>query len=383
MEVVNSHQLGPLDFIAKMLQADLRPYIDQYVKDRTLAAPVVVEFDPTTACNFQCPECISLNLLNKGEFSPQRTREMLNDFHRAGVRGVIFIGGGEPLAHTGMPDPIAHAKALGMAVGLTTNGTLIGKYLNVIAECVSWTRVSVDAASQATFSSFRPSRMPDSFHRVLTNIELLAKAKTGLLGYSFLVMERVNDAGMVTTNAHEIVKAALLARDTGCDYFELKPMVDEHHNLIQLSDYTRNLVLAAIGQIADIETENFRIVYPKSMSHVMISAETDQPKRYTSCPTIEMRTVVTPSGIYPCPYKRGHSENKLGSAHLSFAEFWPSAERKDRTHRIDPSRDCPFYCIRHESNLLLTALANLFHDGVDALSYLISVSDLGAADIFL
>ena len=61
----------------------------------------------------------------------------------------------------------------------------------------------------------------------------LARTKQGLLGYCFLVVERARSNGDVLSNAGEIYEAAEIAMDIGCDYFEVKPMVDTQHNLIE------------------------------------------------------------------------------------------------------------------------------------------------------
>ncbi len=368
-----------LNFVAKLMQPSLRGRVEEYVHTRTTSGPLIVEFDPTTACNFTCPECISFLLLNKGQIEATRTLALIDEFHRAGVKGVIFIGGGEPLAQKGMPAPILRCHEHGIKVGLTTNGSLIGRHLEAIAQCVSWTRVSVDAANQSTFSTFRPSNIPDSFAKVTQNIELLAKSKIGLLGYSFLLIERDTFDGMVT-NAHEVYEAARLARELGCDYFEYKPMVDEHHNLIPLSQEVRTSLAEQIERMKSLDTDSFRVIAPDSIEHLLIGTDRDQPKNYTTCPTMEMRTLITPKGIYPCPYKRGYEDVKLGDIDVQFDEYWTSDQRREMAAKVNPSRDCPFYCIRHDMNVMLLELAHSYDGGVDLLPHMVG-TEIG--DVFI
>lgn len=316
-----------LSFVTKLLQPSLRGRVEEYMRTRTTLGPLVVEFDPTTACNFTCPECISVSLLNKEKIEITRTLALIDEFHRAGVKGIIFIGGGEPLAQQGMPAPILRCRELGISVGLTTNGSLVGRYIEAISECVSWTRVSVDAACQKTFSIFRPSSIRDSFQKITDNIRLLAKYKKGLLGYSFMLIERKSLNGETVTNIHEIYEAARLARELGCDHFEYKPMVDKYHNLIPLSNCAKKSLVEQIAKMQSLNTESFRVIAPSSISHLLNEANKDQPKKYTTCPAMEMRTLVTPKGIYPCPYKRGHDEMKLGDIDVQFDEYWTSEKR--------------------------------------------------------
>lgn len=369
-----------LSFVAKLLQQSLRGRVEEYVHTRTTSGPLVVEFDPTTACNFTCPECISILLLNKGNIEIARTLALIDEFHRAGVKGVIFIGGGEPLAQQGMPAPILRCREHGISVGLTTNGSLIGRYLEAISECVSWTRVSVDAACQETFSIFRPSSIRDSFRRVTTNIGLLAKSKKGLLGYSFLMIERNSLGEETATNVHEIYEAARLARELGCDYFEYKPMVDKHHNLIPLSECARKSLAEQMTKMQPLNTESFRVIAPDSITHLLNGTSRDQPKKYTTCPAMEMRTLITPKGIYPCPYKRGYDEVKLGDIDVRFDEYWTSEKRRQLAAKIDPGKDCPFYCIRHDMNVMLLSLAQAYENGIDLLPYMVGAED---GDVFI
>lgn len=366
------HPPGELDFVDKLLQPEARSRVEELVKKGRTRGPFIVEFDPTTVCNFACPECISIGLLNKGQINPNRVIELINEFSIAGVRGIIFIGGGEPLAHSSMPQPIIHAHKLGMSVGLTTNGSLVDRYIDTIAECIKWTRFSVDAATEPTFNTFRPSHIKNAFSKVISNIERLAKVKKGKIGYSFLLLER-SDHDKVLTNCHELLEAAKLAKNIGCDYFEFKPSVDAHHHLIPLSQPMKAMLAQQMKLLGNLETANFRIIYPKSIEHLFTSKSPDQPKSYTSCPTIELRTVVTSKGIYPCPYKRGSEHNLMGSPDIKFDEYWVSTERIAKAREVNPKVDCTFFCIRHEMNDFLNNLSSAYIEGIDLLKDLMEI----------
>ena len=370
---------SPLNLTAKLLQPKLRDQLRTFVNHKTLSGPIIIEFDPTSNCNFTCPECISSNLLNKGEIPKDRLSNLLHEFFESGVKGIIFIGGGEPLAHTIMPIPILQASDLGMSIGLTTNGSLIGRYQNEIAERIQWTRVSMDAGNQRTFDEVRPSKMPQSFTKVVKNIEALNKRKKGIVGYSFLIMER-STTNNYFTNCGELIQAAKIAKEIGCDYFEFKPVVDMNHHLIPFSDNMHLLISQQLPQLHELEDDNFRVVYPSSITNLLQGNDPDQPKQYDTCPVLELRTVVTPSGIYPCPYKRGDSDRMLGSIDGNFQEVWNSAARREKSFEINPNKECPFYCIRHESNILLNLLVDAYNEGVNVLPFL---AELAISDVFI
>lgn len=368
-----------LNFIDKTLNPKVRSKVGEFVKMGKTSGPVIVEFDPTSNCNFSCPECISSELLNNGQLSPEKVEKLIYQFHKTGVLGIIFIGGGEPLAHSSMPKPIVLAHELGMSIGLTTNGSLIGRYKSEIANCVSWTRVSLDAGTESTHNIYRPSRIKGAFSKIIASMAELAKNKKGILGYSFLIIQRNNI--IEETNCNELFMAGKLARDIGCDYFEFKPAADDKHHLIPLSTAARNSLISQMEKLDKLNTQDFKVIYPQSITHLMNNQDSaDQPKNYHICPSIELRTVVTPSGIYPCPYKRGVVN--IGEVPKDFNEYWNSKERIRDIQKVDPSRDCSFHCIRHESNQLLNILSTAYRNGIDLMEYLVAKEDTGE-DIFL
>lgn len=357
------------DYLRKLLRQDNVTKLRDFVDGR-LSGPLIVEFDPTTACNFSCPECISADLLNQDSISESRIKDLIEEFSRAGVQGVIFIGGGEPLAHKAMPRPIRWTYEHGMAVGLTTNGSLIERHMDTLAECVHWTRVSMDAGTPETFQLFRPNKMKDAFASILRAMEALSKKKKGALGYSFLVMQRRTPAGMIS-NVTEIFEAARIAKDTGCDYFEYKPMVDTIHYLVPFDAEFNKIIREQHELCLTLRDRKFDIIAPRSITHLAEKENPVQPKAYTQCPAMELRTLVTPSGIYPCPYMRGRADKKLGSVDDGpFDEFWISGARKEAARKTNPSVDCQFYCIRHHTNVFMDAMQSLEEQKIPVLSHL-------------
>jgi sulfatase maturation enzyme AslB (radical SAM superfamily) len=318
-------------------------------------APVVVELDVTTFCDLACPECISGGLLNNGRFSDHKLLTLAAEMAEAGVKAVILIGGGEPLLHPAVGRVMEILAQRDVAIGLTTNGTQIHRYLEQIADCVLWTRVSVDAASPEIYNLFRPRRggTRDAFSAVIANIQALADAKQGILGYSFLLMARRDAATsrILHHNFGDVANAARLARDLGCDYIEFKPEYDLGHHLVAQPEELRVSLRGELSEAVALQTDSFHVIAPPHLSRVLLGEPLDQPKSYRSCPTTELRTLLTPSGAYLCPYHRGNPSARYGDpAELGFRALWDSPERRRASRRIDPSNDCGFNCIRHESN---------------------------------
>jgi MoaA/NifB/PqqE/SkfB family radical SAM enzyme len=352
---------GRLDLAGKLFQASLWPGVQAVANGDTLAAPLVVELDPTSFCDMRCPECISIELLNDARFPRERLLSLAKEFADLGVRAVILIGGGEPLMHNAIGDAIDILGAAGIAVGLTTNGTMIDRYLAPIAAFGAWTRVSVDAGTAETFERFRPHRTGrNAFDQVIGNMRRLAAVKTGSLGYSFLLVARTTAAGdVVESNFGDVAAAAALARDIGCDYFEVKPTYDLAHFLVAQPPALGELLADQLHRAHETAGDGFEVLSPRTLSTVMDERQYVEPKDYHHCPVAELRTLVTATGAYVCPYHRGNPRARYGNPLAeTFAEMWSGQRRHEVKTGIDPAADCRFHCIRHQSNVLLLRMAH-------------------------
>ncbi len=331
--------------------------------------PLVVELDTTEACDLACPGCISQDIMvSNNRFSNERLLELGQEFYESGVKAVVLIGGGEPLAHPAVGDLINYLGEHDIHIGITTNGTFIKKYLNEIAKYSSWTRVSVDASSVGLFDKLRPSKSGKSkFEFIIENMRMLAEVKTGKLGFSYLVQTEADGPG-VHSNVHEIYSAAELARDIGCDYFEVKPSYqfreDIEHALMKHDSSLMEEAKAEIERLDELETDDFTILKAINLAYSLEGISEDQPKSYSKCPATELRTLVCPSGAFVCPYWRGKDNMKIGNLHTtSFADMWSSERRKEVMDYLDPGKHCSFHCLRHESNTTVIDLVESAEKG--------------------
>ncbi|WP_147695435.1 radical SAM protein [Vogesella mureinivorans] len=349
----------PLSLVEKLKQETVQEYIQRFLWNKSNTAPFVVELDPTTACNLACHDCISANLLNQGGIDGERLLRLAQEFAQHGVRAVVLIGGGEPMAHPKFGELVRALHQSGIKVGVTTNGTLMHRYMDECTQMTDWLRVSVDAGSEDVFSEFRPHASGKSqFPLVIDNMRKMAANKRGLLGYSFLLLTKYNTDGSIqSTNAVDIEKAAVLAKEIGCDYFEVKPAFDMMHFLQQQDKSVVELVNAQLKKIRELADDHFKIIAPFTLEEALNGVGV-QIKPYNRCLTAELRTVITPSGAYVCPYHRGNLNMRIGDiAKVSLEELWKGDRRNKVMERVDPAKHCTFHCIRHESNLLLEKMA--------------------------
>ena len=379
---------------AKLYQEKVLNKIKNDLVDGDNKAPFVIELDPTTVCDLACPGCISGDLLNQKNpldrgFSKDKMSEITDDIIKSKVTAVILIGGGEPLGHPTTIELIKKLGENGIQIGLTTNGTLMGKNIDIIAKYVSWTRVSMDAGTDEMFKNLRPTRLGKSkFNIVIENMRALAKKKVGILGYSFLI--RTKEDGLIEnaagasiglinhTNIYEIYEAAKLAKDIGCDYLEVKPSYDDFHQIVMHSEKDMKVAKAQIEMAKTLEDQNFRILESVMLESSLNREEIgNQEKKYSHCPSAQLRTLITPSGAYVCPYFRGESSKKIGDLRFeTLSEMWNGEKRKSVMKKLDPSKDCKsLHCIRHETNTQLENIMNMIKDKKEIKEKILSKKD--------
>jgi len=342
----------PLNLPLKLYQKSIFEGVLVVSRGESLKRPLVVELDPTSFCDLACPECISKPLLNRSRFTRERMIEIAEELVAAGVRAVILIGGGEPLLHAATSGVLRILGEAGVAIGVTTNGTQIDRHLTHLSQYATWTRVSVDAGTAETYEKFRPSRSGRNvFADIIENMRLLARNKRGKLGYSYLLTARGHEPNHPVHNFDEVLQAATLARDIGCDYFEVKPSYDMEHFLINQSKELREILSTQLSDLTTLANDSFKVLRPRNLDVIVDNDNNQETKDYRRCQISELRTLITPAGLYVCPYHRGDARFYFGDlASTSFEQIWQSDKRKDVMSHLDPSQHCQFHCIRHQSN---------------------------------
>ena len=107
----------------------------------------------------------------------------------------------------------------------------------------------------------------------------------------------------------------------------------------------------AIEKVNELENENFKILHAINLEDSLKGVLSKQDKEYSHCPSVNLRTLITPKGVYACPYWRGKDDYKLGDiTEQSFQSVWSSLKKKNMIDNLDPSKLCNFHCLRHTTN---------------------------------
>ncbi len=132
--------------------------------------PVVV-WNCTPACNLACSHCYAAHAGEQRVLTTEQALAVIDDLAAFGAP-VILFSGGEPFARPDIHTLAAHAKAKGIRVTFSTNGTLIddaqADWIRDLG--VSYVGISIDG-TEAIHDEFR--RCPGAYQRSLAAIRRL------------------------------------------------------------------------------------------------------------------------------------------------------------------------------------------------------------------
>jgi len=142
------------------------------------------------------------------EFLPRRAILRFEEIHRVvrifadlGVKKVRLTGG-EPLLRHDLPQLVGMlAEVEGIELALTTNGALLPKYAQALADAgLRRVTVSLDSLDEATFQELNDAEFPVA--RVLEGIDAAERAGLGPLKINAMVRRGVNEDAIVDLARH-------------------------------------------------------------------------------------------------------------------------------------------------------------------------------------
>lgn len=377
------------DFSGKLTQASLLPQVIDYVRWQAAvragdtdaappdAAPISINLDLTTACNYRCDHCIDWDILNSGvQHKEQALRDSLREMAARGLRSVILIGGGEPTMYPRFADVVRYLKQdLRLQVAVVSNGGRNDRIFDV-AECFEpgdWVRLSLDAGSDEVFQAMHRPRKPVTLDEICEWAPRIKDRNPRFqLGYSFIVTWKgaQRDDAKIVENIHELVQAAERARRYRFDYLSVKPfLIRAEENGSEVMDPQRAAeeisvvvakIRAALAEARELETDSFKVV--ESTNLRMLEEQTWE--RFTHQPRIchmqQFRQVLTPHGVFNCPVYRS-----VPKALIAEADGYRDADACGQTQhktgemirRFDAAHECrQVTCLYHDTNWWLEDL---------------------------
>lgn len=309
--------------------------------------PITVELDMTNRCNHMCPECSGWYFQNRnGDSLPHELAEdIIKQLAKIKVRGLIFTGGGEPLCHPNIIEIVKLAHHLGLDIGFITNGTLVTERISkVLLECCTWLRISLDAASPATFKKIH-GLDGNAFQNIIDNIGLLVRVKKHLcsqttIGLGYLTSDYTKD---------EMYEATKLSKKLDVDYLQFRPM--QMHNNGKFG-YHRNDIMELVKKCMGESGNGFKVLFSKHKYDMMQDEE--YGRHYDKCYGHQFATVIAADAkMYLCCHMRGHEKYCIGDlTKNTFEEIWGSKKRRIVAENID-FKDCVPLCRDNTFNQIL------------------------------
>ncbi|MEH6515405.1 MAG: radical SAM protein [Halioglobus sp.] len=290
-------------------------------------APISINLDLTTACNFECDHCVDLDILNTGiRFDHDKLLSSLELMAQRGMKSVIVIGGGEPTLYPKFEEIIRFMKNLGLQIAIVSNGTGNDKIAKV-ADCMDgqdWVRLSLDSGTDPTFQAMHNPRKKITLEQICAKVPAIRRANPDVtVGFSYIVTwvgAEINDTSIVE-NLHEITGATKLARDNEFSYISFKPFLtrDELNNAEVIDirhqknlEDTLSRIQAQVDKAATLESDSFRVHQSTGLKAMLQGRTQALAKQPQQCHMQYFRQVLSPLGLYNCPVYRNQDHGKLG-----------------------------------------------------------------------
>jgi pyruvate-formate lyase-activating enzyme len=330
------------DFSAKLRQPGVADMVRDYIRWQASVraggaaavpdfAPVSINLDLTTACNYRCDHCIDWDILNSGvRHADADLRASLREMARRGLRSVILIGGGEPTLYPGFGPFVRFLKEeLRLQVAVVSNG---GKNQAIFDVCDAfdgrdWVRLSLDSASDPVFQAMHRPRRAVTLDEICAWIPRIKEKNPRLrVGFSFVITWKgaMRDDARVVENIHEIVPGAERARRYRFDYIAYKPfLVRSEINRSEVMDPARAedptdaviaRIRAAIEEAKRLQTPGFRVIESTNLRVLEEKTWKDYQNQPRHCHMQYFRQVVTPHGVFNCPVYRSNPIARIGGA---------------------------------------------------------------------
>jgi radical SAM protein with 4Fe4S-binding SPASM domain len=162
--------------IGRLAAAGFVRGIQGYHTVKKIRPHAFARFHLTNRCQLECIHCYtgsSPHLPADGELATERWLQLVDEFADNGGQKILFTGG-EALVHRGCIDIMRRARARKLEVTLFSNGILIPRHIEALAQCADIVQISIDGP---TAESHDHVRGEGSFKKAMRAIRLLLDAR--------------------------------------------------------------------------------------------------------------------------------------------------------------------------------------------------------------
>jgi radical SAM protein with 4Fe4S-binding SPASM domain len=329
-------------------------------------APVLIEIDPSNACNHGCYFCISsyihlpeskgLKTFDRSIMPKKVLMDTCKSFVDMGVRAINWTGGGEPTVNPHLKEAIQYiGQNSDIKMGMFTNGTLFDKFdlFETLVDNMTWVRISIDAGTEKTYNDVRRARDGQNWERMHANLAKLLEVNKQRgnkidIGVGFVI---------TPDTYHEIVDFAKEFSRYDLTYCQYKPEIvnrEREEGKQREIEFWKEKVDPLLEEAKQILGDKFQI-----NGYKLEDLENDPNffgRTYKKCFGSQVQPCVGADGhVYVCTNHRGYKEYSYGSLYeKSFEDIWNDITKKTEVmHQIEEVecfKNCTQLCKPHESN---------------------------------
>lgn len=345
--------------------------------DTGYTSPVLIEVDPSNACNHACSFCLSSYIhfeKYKGTETFSRAimgREMLmnlcKDFVDMGVKAVNWTGGGEPTLNKHLKEAIEYCGQNGIKMGMFTNGTLFDKMdlFEALVKNMTWVRISVDAGTKETYNNVRRAKGKQDWDKMVSNLSKLIETnkKYGSpidIGVGFVISP---------DTYHEIVDYAKFFSKFDLAYCQFKPeiIIREDGGVQRDKEFWTDTVNPLLEQAKEILGDKYQL-----NGYKFEDLSNDREKfgrNYKRCLGSQISPCVGADGhVYVCTNHRGWKQYSYGCLYdgKSFKQIWGDIQKRNEVmnqiEKVECFENCTKLCKPHESNKAMWEIYEKYKD---------------------
>ncbi len=312
-----------------------------------LMSPLVVNFDLTNRCNYNCSFCMFANREradstgkdfrgNNAHLPEGYALTLPKIWKEWGVKAVCLGGGGDGTMHKDVKEMIKEIHKQGLDLGFVSNGYLINNkdwWQTVVKNCM-FVGFSIDAGNKEDYAKIKG--VPEEwFEKVISNLSNIAKTKKELkskcsIGMKFLIDEK---------NYKSIYEAIKIASKIGCNTIQVRPAINPGQ--IKLFEVHGDDIWDQVERgRRDFERKDYQVM---GIQH-KFKKNMEKKHNFDKCrATMLTSTWCADGNIYMCTDTRGNPWAKLTNHYPNpekVKEFWGSKEHWDKVGKIDFKHNC-------------------------------------------
>lgn len=349
----------PADFRIDSHKLIFHPHrIAQWLDGATIY-PLYIEISPAGACNHRCTFCAKDYRGYQPRFLPTDILlERLTELAVLGVKSIMYAGEGEPLLHRDIARIVAHTKAGGIDVALTTNGVLLVPELaEQLLPALSWIKVSIDAGTAASYAAIHRTKAAD-FEQVFTNLAAAAQliARNGwdcTLGAQAILLPE---------NAGEMELLAARAKEAGARYLVIKPY--SHHHKSHTCEYAEidySPWLGVAEKLKQFADDNFTVIFRTNTFIKLFQAH----RGFGRCLALPFWSYIDVAGdVWACSSHLGDDRFRYGNLlQESFEQLWTGERRRQSLDYVANEMDLKVCRLNCRMDAINHYLWELVHPG--------------------